>query len=231
MMDQFLYSLYTVLFVVLAAWTALLWRRSRSVGTLMALLVMLAMIYENGVLVLGVVIGHGPLLETLSWGRFIGYAVFPPLLVIGAVELARRVGVAWADRRAVRIGAWVAAFALAAFALFVEVLGRELEPRVLNDVVRSMWVSKGVPPLGVILMNMLLIVCGVAIWRKTRNAILMVGALFLLVGDGLAAGRYVFGSGIELAFMAFVAAAEAWALGLRSRPASEPQIARHAVGD
>ncbi|MCS7072666.1 MAG: hypothetical protein NZM00_14260, partial [Anaerolinea sp.] len=71
MMDQLLYSLYTIAFIVLSAMTARVWLASRSTGTLMLLIVMLAMIYENGVLALGVVIGHGPLLEALSWLRFI----------------------------------------------------------------------------------------------------------------------------------------------------------------
>ncbi len=234
-MDQLLYSLYTVVFIALAVWSVILFRRSRRIGTLMIVLVMLAMVYENGILALGALIGHGALLEALSWGRFIGYAVFPPLLVIAGVELARHVGVTWAARPAARYGVWVVAFALGAFALFVEVLGRELEPSVLNDVVRYMWVSKGVPPLAVIIMNVLLIVCGFAIWRRTHNAILLLGALFLLAGDGLAAGRYVLGSGIELVFMAVVAAAEAWALGYRAQtaaPAEQPRLReRHAVGD
>ncbi|MBK8021289.1 MAG: hypothetical protein IPK19_07590 [Chloroflexi bacterium] len=59
-MDQFLYSAYTVILIVLTALTARFWLRTRSVGTLMMLLVNAALIYENGVLALGVVIGHGP---------------------------------------------------------------------------------------------------------------------------------------------------------------------------
>lgn len=233
-MDQLLYSLYTVLFIVMTGISLRLYLRSRSGGTLMVTLVSLAMVYENGILALGVVIGHGALLETLSWGRFVGYAVFPPLLVIAGVELARRAGVAWAARPLVRYGAWVAAFLLGAFALFVEVIGRELEPRVLNDVVRYMWVSKGVPPLTVIVMNVLLIVCGVAVWRKTHNAILLLGALFLLAGDGLAAGKYVIGSGVEVIFMAALLAAETWVLGYREATsrADAPRLREHlAVGD
>lgn len=225
-MDQLLYTLYTLLFVVMTGVSLRLYLRSRSVGTLMVVLVMLAMVYENGILALGVVIGHGPLLEALSWGRFIGYAVFPPLLVIAGVELANRAGVGWAGRRFVRYGAWIVAVALAAFALFVEVIGRELEPRVLNDVVRYMWVSKGVPPLAVIIMNILLIVCGVAVWRKTHNAILLLVALFLFAGDGLAAGKYVIGSGVELIFMAALLAAESWVLGYREAISARVDVPR-----
>lgn len=233
-MDQFLYSAYTIAFIILSVFTARVWMQSRSVGTLMLLLVMLAMIYEDGVLALGVVIGHGPALEALSWLRFIGYAAFPPLLVITGVELARRSGVAWADRRPVRIGSWIVAAALIAFALFVEVIGRELEPRVLNDVVRYMWVSKTVPPLGVIFMNIILIVLGIAIWRKTRYAGLLLSAGFLFIGDGLAAGRYVLGSGIELAFMAALLAIEIWALHREQEPTaatSGRRFAPSAAGD
>ncbi|MGQ9910556.1 MAG: hypothetical protein ACUVS2_17145 [Candidatus Flexifilum sp.] len=233
-MDQLLYSLYTIAFIVLSAMTARVWLASRSVGTLMLLFVMLAMIYENGVLALGVVIGHGPLLEALSWLRFIGYAAFPPLLVITGLDAARRSGVAWADRRAVRLAAWVVTAALIAFALFVEVIGRELEPRVLNGVVRYMWVSKGVPPLGVILMNLILIGFGFAIWRQTRYAGLLLGAGFLLIGDGIAAGRYVLGSGIELIFMAALLAVEVWVVQHRqqAQPVSAArQFAPGAAGD
>ena len=234
-MDQLLYTLYTVIFVALSVWAARLWWQSRQIGTLVVLIVMLAMIYENAVLALGVVIGHGSLLEALSWGRFVGYAVIPPLLVVSSAELARRAGVAWAGRREVRIGAWVVALTLAAFALFVEVIGRQIEPRIYNDVVRYMWVSKGVPPLGVILMNLIVIGLGFAIWRKSRYAGLLLAGIFLFFGDGMAAGQYVIGSGIEMAFMVVVVSAEAWALGHFDRRAApavlQSRAQTHAVGD
>ncbi len=231
-LDQLLYSVYSIAFIVLAGWSLRLWLRSHSVGTLMVFVVMLAMIYENGILALGVFIGHGSLLEALSWARFVGYAVFPPLLVISGVELAFRAGVDWAQRKEVRRGAWLLALALAAFALFVEVIGRELEPRVLNGVVRYMWVSKGVPPLAVILMNVVLVGCGFFIWRRTHNAILLAGAALLFVGDGLAAGKYVLGSGIELTFMVFLLAAEIWILHYVPQPraAAEPPARPFAQG-
>lgn len=214
-MDQSLYTLYTFVFVGLTAWAWRLWLRSRDVGTFTLFLVSAAMIYENGILAAGVFIGHGTLLETLSWLRFIGYAVVPPLLVITGLSMAQRVGVTWASRREVQIGAWAITFTLAAFALFVEVYGRALEPRILNGVVRYMWVAKGIPPVAVILMNLVLIVLGAAIWRKTHNAALFLTAALLFMGDGAAAGKYVIGSGIEMIFMALLIMIEAWTLHYR----------------
>ncbi|MBK8020763.1 MAG: hypothetical protein IPK19_04870 [Chloroflexi bacterium] len=219
-MDQFLYSAYTVILIVLTALTARIWLRTRSVGTLMMLLVNAALIYENGVLALGVVIGHGPLLESLSWLRFIGYAAFPPLLVISGLDMARRSGVTWAGDRRVRIGGWVVAAALIVLGLAVEVFGRALEPRVMNGVVRYMWMTKGIPPMAVILMTLMLIGIGLALWRQTRFAGLFVGSLLLLVGNGLAAGKYVLGSGIEMAFMTVLLYCEVWVLHPQPRSRS-----------
>lgn len=228
-MDQFLYSVYTVTFIVLTAWSFRVWQQSKSIGTLMMVLVNAAMIYENGILALGVLIGHGALLEALSWGRFIGYAVFPAFLVITGLDLAKRSGAKFAANRNVWMGAWVFVFALIAFALLVEVIGRQLEPRELNGVIRYMWVNKGVPPLGVILMNMSLIGLGVVVWRKAHSPILLLGSTFLLAGDGIAAGRYVLGSGIELCFMVALLAAEIWML--RHYLAPQARLQTRAVGD
>jgi len=232
-MDQVLYSLYTVIFIVLTGWSFRVWRQSKSIGTLMVVLVNAAMIYENGILAVGVLIGHGSLLEALSWGRFIGYAVFPAFLVISALDLAKRSGAQFAARRNVWIGAWVFVFALIAFALLVEVIGRQLEPRELNGVIRYMWANKGVPPLGVILMNISLIGFGVVVWRKAHSPILLLGAIFLLVGDGIAAGRYVLGSGIEMIFMIALLAAEIWMLRhiAADQSATQARLQTRAVGD
>lgn len=209
-MDQFLYNLYTLMFIGLSIWSVQLWWRTRSIGTLMTAALMIALLYENIVLALGTAIGHGPVLEVLSYGRFIGYAVFPPLLIISAVEMARRVGVRWAMRPAARVVGWVAALALITLALGVEVIGRELGPVVLNDVVRYMWVVKGVPPIAVILMTFVMIGISVAIWRKVGYPWLLIGSIFLLVGAGATAGKYVLGAGVELIFMMFVAYSELW---------------------
>lgn len=230
-MDQLLYTAYALIFVALSIWAWQLYLHSRNVGTLMTLVVSAAMVYENGILALGVLIGHSPLLEALSWLRFIGYAVIPPLLVISGLEMASRVGVGWAQRPVVKRGAWLLALALAASALFVEVIGRQLEPRILNDVVRYMWVNKGVPPLAVILMNAALIGFGFAMWRKAHYPLLLLGSVLLFVGDGLAAGKYVIGSGVELAFMVFIIVSEAWVLVHQMPQAQPAHTLRAGVGN
>lgn len=233
-MDQFLYTVYTLAFIGLTAWAGKLWLRTRDAGTLTLFIVSGAMIYENGILAAGVVIGHGAALEALSWLRFVGYAVVPPLLVITGLGMAQRTGVAWANRRDVQIAAWLVTLALAAFALFVEVYGRALEPRVLNGVVRYMWVSKSIPPLAVILMNVILIGFGAAIWRRTHNAALFLTAVLLFMGDGAAAGRYVVGSGIEIVFMTLLIIIQAWTLHYQpSAPvrAGDARLAYNTSGD
>ncbi|MBK8021290.1 MAG: hypothetical protein IPK19_07595 [Chloroflexi bacterium] len=135
------------------------------------------------------------------------------------MDMARRSGVTWAGDRRVRIGAWVVAAALIVLGLAVEVFGRALEPRVLNGVVRYMWMTKGIPPMAVILMTLMLIGIGLALWRQTRFAGLFVGSLLLLVGNGLAAGKYVLGSGNEMAFMTVLLYCEVWVL--HHQPAAE----------
>jgi len=231
-MDQILYILYTVAFVALSVWAGRLMVQSRHLGTLLVLIVMLAMVYENAVLALGVVIGHGDALFTLTWGRFIGYAVFPPLLIVSTLALAERVGVPWAGQRRTKLAAWAWALGLIAFALLVEVLGRELVPRELNGVVRYMWATKGIPPLAVIFMNLTLIGLSVAIGRRSGYWALLLGCILLFVGNGAAAGLYVLGSSVELLFMGFIVASEAWVLGYlrRGQQEARPQRAA-AAGD
>lgn len=211
--DSLLYTVYILVFIVLSAWTGLLTMRSRTIGTAVLSFVNLTMIFENAVLALGGAIGHSDALLALSWGRFIGMATVPPLLIVCAVEIARRTGIGWANRPTVRYGAWAVAVGLSGLGVLMQLRGLDLVPRVLNGVVRYMSATKMAPPIPIIIMSVIVVGVGLHVWRRTGNAALFLGAAIVFVGDALTAGQYALGSGVETLFMVLFVVAESWSLG------------------
>lgn len=117
--------LHLAVAVVIAGLTAVaigLWARHRRSYTLIVVAVGLGLTYDNAVLGLGRWIGHGELLEALSWPRFLIHALITPLLIIVGVGAARGMRLGWAQRRSVHAAFCVGATALVAWGLVTDVV-------------------------------------------------------------------------------------------------------------
>jgi len=131
---------------------------------------------------LGATIGDGPLLVALSWPRFIGHALLTPAWIVAAVGFAQRAGASWFDRRAWQVGKWLLyGFAVVAGILRYVVF---LEMAPVWDGGMFYYTNAGTfpgPPIGSITMLLVVLACGVAVFRKTRSPWMLLGALFMLV--------------------------------------------------
>src|SRR5690625_1809936 len=88
-MYTLLYLLAALILAGLAVPLARLLGAGFSAGLLGALIVTLGLVYDNGILAAGSLIGEGPLLENLNWARYVIHAFGTPLLFIYALHAAR----------------------------------------------------------------------------------------------------------------------------------------------
>jgi len=208
-MDMLLYALYTLAFAWVTGHAMRIAVRSKNIGSWLLVVVSAAMIFENSVLALGEAFGFGTTLETLSWMRFLGLALFPPLLIITGFEMVHRCGLPWARLTWVRISVGLLTAALMIIGL-IQLGTIQLVPKTVNDVVRYVASPKLPPPIPVIVMSLIIIGFGFAIYRRTGAYLLLVGGIFLLLGDALAAGVYSLGSAVETVFMVVMLVTEMW---------------------
>jgi hypothetical protein len=176
------YAFFAVAQAALAAWALSLYRRRPSVGALTLLLPIAAVVYDNTAVSLGSLIGHGPLLEALSFPRFLGHAVLTPIWIVTAVAFATRSGGFQGRKRAFARGSWVLYALMVAVGLVNSVLLLSYEPVIQEDLV---YYTNGGglpgPPLPSITMTLVVIALGAVVGRRVRWPWMLGGALFMLV--------------------------------------------------
>jgi len=106
-MELILYWLSALVLLAFAVWQASLLSRTGSMAALFTLIVTLGLVYDNGIIAAGSLIGTGPLLEALNWPRYVIHAFATPLLVMVSFDLARRFGLRWAELPQWRTAFWV----------------------------------------------------------------------------------------------------------------------------
>ena len=194
-MDTVLFFGLAAVYAALLAWgVALVKRHGLGTSANLYLITVAGLLYDNLVLASGRFLGTGPLLETLSYGRFILHAIYMPLLVVWAWHAARRVGMPWARRDRTRAGVIGVALALVAFELVTQVAGLNLEAESRQGALRyADAVPTQGPPLMVLIVAAAVIAAGVVLWRRRRWPWLMAGAVVFAVGWMVATG---FGSDV-----------------------------------
>lgn len=169
--------LFAVLAVIHLALTVVLARRAwveRSWYLAMLAVVTLGLVYDNGMVAVGRLIGEGPLLEALNLTRFVVHALVTPLLIIVGFGLARRAGAGWAQRRWVHAAFCVLATLLIGYGIVFELVGLELVPGGDGDAV-SYSAADAAAPVPAITVIVVLIAVGIAIIRR--------GGLWMTIGS------------------------------------------------
>lgn len=176
------------------------YRERKDVVFLLVLAPLLFLWYDSFMIGLGQFIGQGPLLEVLSWPRYIAHELLLPIWIIAAGALARRADFKWAQSKIVMaIFCLVGTFGIGLGV--TELLHLELFPACLMDTVRyvpyvreaqacvpemaGMGHRAGGPPLIPILSTVLFIVIGLMMWIKRGWPWLFLGAALMFVGAGL----------------------------------------------
>ncbi|TWT04287.1 hypothetical protein FQV26_15220 [Planococcus sp. CPCC 101016] len=183
-MDTALYFFFTAAYIGLTIWGV---TQQRSWNfTAFLYLVLVGLIYDNGIIAIGKYIGEGSVLESLNLLRFWSHAFFTPLLVLfcwGAMNLAH---IRWARQRAVFYGFMLYTAALIIIELALETWSLELMTEQQYGVLRyvSAEPASG-PPIMVLLVTVALVFTGAVLWRKAGWKWMLIGAVIMGIGSAV----------------------------------------------
>ncbi|MGW0434287.1 hypothetical protein ACWDV4_17335 [Micromonospora sp. NPDC003197] len=185
-MDVFLFAFYALAYVVLLAWLIRLGtRHGFATPSVVVLPVVAGLLYDNGLIALGAVVGEGPLLENLNLVRFWSHALLTPLLTIFAWDAVRRAGVRWAGTRIAAAGAILLTLALVAIELVTELAKLTLEPTLEYGTLRYTPAESDGPPIMVLTIALVQLIASVIVFRKQRWPWFMVGAALMIVASAV----------------------------------------------
>ncbi|MBY0098336.1 hypothetical protein [Mesobacillus maritimus] len=188
-MDTILFIFYVLAYLILLFWGVRManlygWMSSANV----LLLVIAALIYENGILASGSTIGEGAVLKNLNFARYWLHALFTPMLVLFAWNVIKRAKVHWATNRKVGFLALLIVIVLISLEVFTQLIGLELEAKKEYGVLCYRGKEMGAPVM-VIVVTLTLLISSVMIWWKQKWPWLLIG--ILAMGGGSALFKHV----------------------------------------
>lgn len=186
-MDTILYLFFTGAYIALFIWGLIgISKKDLPKWTSFIYLIILALIYDNGIIGLGKWIGEGPLLETLNLMRFWTHAFLTPLLVLFAIGTLKESGISWAQKKWVSIAGIIYTIILIGIEIWLETFQLTLKAEEEYGVLRyvSAEESSG-PPVMILLVTLILIVASAILWKKTKWAIFFIGAVVMTIGSAV----------------------------------------------
>ena len=224
-MSAYAFPVYVLAHASIFGWAVYLANQCKAPGAPLVAMIAAALIYDNLIISLGMTIGVGPLLELLSWPRFVMHALLTPFMMIAATQIASAGGVRWADSPQWRTGIWVLVVAMVLLGVYEHLLGLELVPACFDGVLRYTTnlypahfcgpdyqaVAGSGPPIPAILGNIVTLIIGFALWRRSGWVWLILGALAMFAAAAVPMSGFGMAPGnagevlLQLAFVATVA--------------------------
>jgi hypothetical protein len=204
-MAEFFYILYTVLYIGLLVYTALVYRQTRRLTSLLIGLNAFGLLWENGVIASGSFIGAGPLLQALNMGRYcLHFALVPPL-AWALLEQVRLAGHPWAGTKLARGLTLALILGLIAFGFLAGAPGLfpRLAPVTLEGALRYTAPNRASAPIAIVIMTVAL-AAGLVLWTKNKWPWLFLSALLAFAVEGALRNfellSLVAGNGAEVLF-------------------------------
>ncbi|MCM3787416.1 hypothetical protein M3221_03170 [Domibacillus indicus] len=185
-MDTLLFSCFTATYLILFILALRLFKKRRIVSAALLLPVIAGLVYDNGIIAAGRLIGEGAALEALNAARFWLHALFTPLLVLYAWMTLKQAGVSWGQRAWFRWSVIALTIALVLLELLTEVRGLSLQPRWKYGILSYTNAEpSGGPPLMVLVVSVVLLAASIVIWRRQGWIWFFVGSLVMIVGSAV----------------------------------------------
>lgn len=150
---------------------------------MLLLLVIVGLVYDNGVSSMGFLIGEGQVLKWLNIPRFVLHVFVTPLICVLGFEFARLAQVPAALRRQAPWAVWGLVAVLMVVGFFQEFVPMDFVPKTLFGVVTYSH-PKPSPPIAAIVANFFVIAASVLIWRRIRWPVLLITSVLMLLLGG-----------------------------------------------
>ena len=186
-MDTFLYFFFLASYVVLFIWGIALAKKYGWVSpSNVLLLVIFGLVVDNALLAFGRYIGPGQFLESISYVRYWGHALFTPTLVLFAWDSLKKADIGWAKNSIVKFITYILMIALIVYELFTETLGLKLQADWKYGVLSySNATSSSGPPFMVLIVSLVLIVSAFMIWREQKWIWYLLGTVIMTIGSAV----------------------------------------------
>lgn len=202
-MSFYLYSIYTILNLVLMVWGIYIWQRKKDLKTFLIIAISFGLVYDNAILSLGGFLRGGELLYYLSLPRFILHQVVLPGVIWATFEQVRLAGLPWAQgitANRIVIGLSISVIILG---ILTRILPLDLQLVEMGGINR--YINQGVsgPPIVSIISIGFAAVMGVFLWKKIQWPWVFLTAVLVFIGEGIPIEliRRVAGSGAEVLFI------------------------------
>jgi lipoprotein signal peptidase len=184
--DTFLFSFFSIAYIGILIIGVICLRTYKLKSVVFLLPVIVGLIYDNGIIAIGQLIGEGEILKRLNLARFWIHAFFTPLLVLFSWKTLEQGEVLWAKKPLSKFSAYALTFSLVLFELFTEVSGLHLVANMENGVLSysSDEPSSG-PPVMVLIVSLVLLVASIIIWSKQKWKWFFAGSLAMIIGSAV----------------------------------------------
>ena len=181
-MDPYIFGAFALAYLGLLLWSVSKQRH----WTLMSviLLVMLALVYDNGILAVGSLIGEGALLEGLNAARFWLHALVTPTLILFSLGAMRQAGIEWAQKSWAALLFWAAAIAAVVVEYTTVLSGLKLEKSESYGVLSySSAEEASGPPAMILIVLAALLVAGIFLAWKAGSWWMLAGTVAMTIGS------------------------------------------------
>lgn len=182
-MDPYIFGVFAIAYIFIFVWGLI---KHQKTASAILFLVIIALIYDNGILALGHVIGEGQLLEYLSYGRFWLHALFTPTLILFSLYIMREANIRLAHKSWVGYVFGILMIVAIVLQYSFDLSGLKLSLQEPYGVLSYASTHKASgPPLMILLVMMALFIAAVALVWKRKWWWMLVGTIVMTVGSAI----------------------------------------------
>ena len=183
-MDSLIFGLFAIAYVILLIWGLRIHRRWTLSSVIF--LVVAALIYDNAIYALGIVIGEGTFLKTLNLLRFWFHALFTPTLILFAIASMRGANIKWAQQSWVLLIGVLYTIVAMIIEYMTELNGLVLQASKEYGALSYSAVGEaGGPPIMILMVTLALLIAGVMLWWKAKWPWMFIGTVIMTFGSAV----------------------------------------------
>lgn len=209
-MASILFPLYTIAHGLLVIWFIHSWRASHKpeirCAAAIALVVSVGLVYDNGLISLGAMIGEGELLQQMSMPRYYLHALFTPMMLFAMLQICAAAGLGFAQKAALRWAAGILAVILIPVGIYEDLVGLKLFPACYEGTVRYASrayenqlcdtatalepAAAGGPPIPAVTVVIIVLILGAILAVKRRSPWALLGGIIMFIGAAMPVSQF-----------------------------------------